>query len=143
MSADRPARPTVRDVRDDPSTAAGGGAPGDETLGAVLRSARAAADLSLREVERRTGLSNAHLSQIETDTIARPEMAILWELAAVYGLDFGRLLALAGHAGAGETSGRQRRRMSVALRAMTELSPGEQEEALRYMAELKARREEG
>lgn len=117
--------------------------PDDDTLGAVLRSARAAAGLSLREVERRTGLSNAHLSQIETDTIGRPEMSILWELSALYGLDFGRLLALAGHAGEGETSGRRRRRMTVALRAMSELSPREQEEALRYMAELKARRGDG
>jgi transcriptional regulator with XRE-family HTH domain len=110
------------------------------TLGGVLRAARAGAGLSLREVERRTGLSNAHLSQIETDTIAKPEMSILWELAALYGLDFARLLALAGHAAEPETSGRRRRRMTVALRAMSELTPGEQDEALRFMAELKARR---
>jgi transcriptional regulator with XRE-family HTH domain len=113
------------------------------TLGGVLRAARTGAALSLRDVERRTGLSNAHLSQIETDTIARPEMSILWELAALYGLDFGRLLALAGHAGGAETSGRRRRRMTVALRAMSELSPAEQAEALRFMAELKARRGDG
>jgi HTH-type transcriptional regulator, competence development regulator len=111
-----------------------------ETLGSVLRAARTEQGLSLRAVERRTGLSNAHLSQIETDTIAKPEMSILWELAALYGLDFARLLALAGHAGEGGTSGAQRRRMTVALRAMSELSPGEQADALRYMAELKARR---
>jgi transcriptional regulator with XRE-family HTH domain len=110
------------------------------SLGGVLRAARMQAGLSLREVERRTGLSNAHLSQIETDTIAKPEMSILWELAALYGLDFGRLLALAGHAEEAETSGRQRRRMTVALRAMSELTPAEQAEALRFMAELKARR---
>jgi transcriptional regulator with XRE-family HTH domain len=112
----------------------------DETLGAVLRAARAARGLSLRDVERRTGLRNAHLSQIETDTIAKPEMAILWELASLYELDFGRLLALAGHTGAGETSGLRRRRMTVALRALSELSPADQDEALGFMAELKARR---
>jgi transcriptional regulator with XRE-family HTH domain len=111
----------------------------DETLGAVLRAARAARGLSLRDVERRTGIRNAHLSQIETDTIGKPEMAILWDLAALYGVDFARLLALAGHAG-GETSSSQRRRTTVALRALGELSPGEQTEALRFMAELKARR---
>jgi transcriptional regulator with XRE-family HTH domain len=117
--------------------------PAPATLGSVLRAARGDAGLSLREVERRTGLSNAHLSQIETDTIAKPEMSILWELAALYELDFGRLLALSGHAGEGETSGRQRQRMTVALRAMSELSPREQADALRYMAELKARRGDG
>ncbi len=113
----------------------------DETLGAVLRAARAARGLSLRDVERRTGIRNAHLSQIETDTIAKPEMAILWDLAALYGADFARLLALAGHAGGAENSSSQRRRTTVALRALGELSPREQTEALRFMAELKARRE--
>ena len=68
-------------------------------------------------------------------------MAILWELAAVYELDFSRLLELAGYGGAGAASARQRHRMTVALRAMTELSPADQAEALRFMAELKARRD--
>jgi transcriptional regulator with XRE-family HTH domain len=112
----------------------------DETLGAALRAARAGRGLSLRDVERRTGIRNAHLSQIETDTIAKPEMAILWDLAALYGVDFARLLALAGHA-AGASSSSQRRRVTVALRALGQLSPGDQDEALRFMAELKARRE--
>lgn len=112
-------------------------------LGAVLRAARGRAGLSLRDVERRTGLRNAHVSQVETGAIAKPEMAMLWELAALYGLDFTELLSLAGHAGTGESSGRQRRRMSVALRAMGELSPSEQADALRYMAELKRRRDDG
>ena len=114
----------------------------EETLGAALRAARAASGLSLRDVERRTGIRNAHLSQIETDTIAKPEMAILWELASLYGVDFGRLLALAGHTGGGDASGR-RHRMTVALRALSQLSPGDQDEALRFMAELKARRGDG
>ena len=115
----------------------------DDSLGGVLRRARAAAGLSLRDVERRTGIRNAHLSQIETDTIAKPEMAILWELAALYGLDFTRLLSLAGYATGRETSGRQRQRTTVALRALGELSPREQADALRYMAELRSRRGAG
>jgi transcriptional regulator with XRE-family HTH domain len=114
--------------------------PRDASLGETIRAARAAAGLSLRDVERRTGVRSAHLSQIETGTIARPEMAILWELAATYGVDFGHLLALAGYAGAADMSARQRQRMTVALRAMSELSPADQAEALSFMAQLKARR---
>jgi transcriptional regulator with XRE-family HTH domain len=114
----------------------------DGTLGATLKAARTAAGLSLRDVEKRTGVRSGHLSQIETNTIAKPEMAILWELAATYGVDFGRLLALAGYADDEDAvSGRQRQRMTVALRAMTELTPADQAEALRFMAELKARRD--
>ena len=112
-----------------------------ETLGAALRRARSRSGLSLRDVERRTGIRSGHLSQLETDTIAKPEMAILWELAALYEVDFARLLALAGHGDGRETSGRQRQRMTVALRALGELSPAEQADALRYMAELKGRRD--
>ena len=100
----------------------------DETLGAVLRAARTRHGLSLREVERRTGIRNAHLSQIETDTIAKPEMALLWELASLYALDFARLLALAGHAAGGAAA--ERGRITVALRALGELSPDEQALAL-------------
>ena len=113
----------------------------EDTLGGVLRAARTARGLSLRAVERRTGIRNAHLSQIETDTIAKPEMALLWELATLYELEFPRLLALAGHASGAAAGDRQR--MTVALRALSELSPGEQELALGFMAELKARHAAG
>ena len=83
----------------------------DGTLGGTLKAARTAAGLSLRDVERRTGVRSGHLSQIETNTIARPEMAILWELAATYGVDFGRLLALAGYGGHEDVSNRQRQQV--------------------------------
>ena len=114
-----------------------------QTLGSELKRARRARELSLRDVERRTGIKSGHLSQIETGTIARPDMAILWDLAEVYEIDFDRLLALAGLARAGESSGRARQRMTVALRALEELSPADQEATLAYMAELKARRGRG
>jgi HTH-type transcriptional regulator, competence development regulator len=114
--------------------------PAHSTLGDILKSARADAGLTLREVERRTGVRSGHLSQLETGTIGKPEMAILWELAAVYGIDFSRLLVLAGYGEQDAISARQRQRMTVALRAMSELSPAEQAEALRFMAELKGRR---
>jgi transcriptional regulator with XRE-family HTH domain len=110
------------------------------SLATVLAEARHALGLSLREVERRTGIRNAHLSQIETGTIARPEMALLWELSVAYGLDFARLLALAGYESSGEAAA-DRGRMTVALRALGELTPAEQAEALQFMAELRRRRE--
>lgn len=109
-----------------------------KTLGEVLKETRVGRGLSLRAVERETGIQNAHLSQLENGTIIKPEMALLWELAALYGLDYTRLLVLAGYGDGEESSGRQRRRMSVAMRAMGDLSPKQQDQALRYMAELRA-----
>lgn len=111
-----------------------------KSLGAVLKEARGRRGLSLRDVERVTGIRNAHLSQIENDTIAKPEMAMLWELASLYELDYQRLLRLAGHADRHESSGRQRQRLTAALRAMGELSPREQNDVLNYMAELRRRK---
>jgi HTH-type transcriptional regulator, competence development regulator len=109
-----------------------------KTLGEVLKEARVARGLSLRAVERETGIQNAHLSQLENGTINKPEMALLWELAALYDLDYTNLLVLAGYGDGEESSGRQRRRMSVAMRAMGDLSPKQQDQALRYMAQLRA-----
>ena len=115
--------------------------PPVDTLGQVLQRARLEHGLSLRDVEGRTEIKSGHLSQIETGTIARPDMAILWDLAGLYALDFGRLLAVAGLTVPAQSSGRKRQRMTVALRALDELTPAEQAEALAYMAELKARRD--
>jgi transcriptional regulator with XRE-family HTH domain len=111
--------------------------PERPTLATVLRDARRSRGLSLREVERRTGIGNAHLSQLETGTIARPEPALIWELAVLYELDFAELLALAGRGVRPDARGE---RMTVALRALGELTAQEQSEVLRFMAELKRRR---
>lgn len=108
-----------------------------KTLGKVLAEARGKSGLSLREVEAETGISNAHLSQIEKEKIEQPEMSILWDLAALYGLDYEKLLRLAGYASREEPSGRQRQRMTVAMRAMNELSPRKQREAIAFMADLR------
>ena len=115
-----------------------------ETLGSILKAARNASGLSLRAVEGLTGIKNAHLSQIESGTITRPDMAMLWELAAIYDLEYAALLALAGYSDGGqETSGRQRQRLTVAMRAMGELTPKEQGDVLSYMAALKRKKSGG
>src|SRR5919107_612243 len=111
------------------------------TLGAKLKQARTRKALSLRDVERRTGIKSGHLSQIETGVIAKPDMAILWELALLYDLRFPDLVRLAGQGPGVDGADRARQRTTVALRALDGLSPGEHAEALAFIAELKARRE--
>jgi transcriptional regulator with XRE-family HTH domain len=108
-----------------------------DSLGKALREARESRGLSLRDVERATGIRSGHLSQLETGRIAKPEMALLWELAGVYALDFGELLELAGHAHAVDQAPERRQRMTVAVRALGELTAAEQEDVLRYIATLK------
>jgi transcriptional regulator with XRE-family HTH domain len=68
------------------------------TLGQYLASIRTDRGLSLREVERATEkiVSNAYLSQIETDQIKRPSPNILHALAELYVVPYEGLMERAG-----------------------------------------------
>ncbi len=108
-------------------------------LGTKLAAARQERGWSLRRVEADTGIRNAHLSQIETGAIERPEPGILWTLAEAYGLDFDELMRLAGHVQAREEHRPSGPGAAVAWRALTALSPDEQREVLEFMAKLRRR----
>jgi HTH-type transcriptional regulator, competence development regulator len=113
-----------------------------ETLGQKLAAARADKNWSLREVERRTGISNAHLSQIEKGTIERPAPNVLWTLAELYELDLRELMRISGHV---ETAARgtEGSVVGAALRKLGELSPDEQEQVLQFMKDLQEGRGAG
>jgi DNA-binding transcriptional regulator YiaG len=49
------------------------------TIGPYLKSLREAKGLSLREVEAKTGVSNAFLSQIESGKVKRPSPVMLYK----------------------------------------------------------------
>lgn len=112
-----------------------------KSLGEVLREARIKKGWSLREAEGRTGIHNAHISQIETGNITQPGAALLWSFADAYDLDFTRLLRLAGHTTKDRAAGARRSLAGAALHALDDLSPGEQREVLEYMATLKRQRD--
>jgi HTH-type transcriptional regulator, competence development regulator len=111
----------------------------EQALGTVLREARHRRGLSLRDVERASGIANGHLSQLETGRIVRPDAALLWELASLYRLEFEELMRLAGH----PVPTAERAALTVAFRALTELTDAERHAALAYMADLKRRRADG
>ena len=71
-------------------------------VGAALRWARKHRQLSLREVERRIGRSNAYLSQVERGLIKRPDPVVLLELAELYTLNFELLAEWAGWSGSND-----------------------------------------
>jgi len=66
-------------------------------LRTVLRDARARAGLSLRDVERRAGISNGYLSLIESGQARKPSPRYLHALADTYGVSYSLLMELAGH----------------------------------------------
>src|SRR5687768_5014923 len=76
----------------------------NQTLGQVLKAARTAEKMSLRDVERATRgkISNGHLSLLEADDVKQPSPHHIYLLAAVLKLDYGRLLRLAGYVVPGE-----------------------------------------
>jgi len=109
-------------------------------LGDLLARARSERGETLRQVEEATGVPNAHISQIEKGHIEAPAPNVLWGLSAHYGLDFAKLMELAGHAApAGQ---RKQRNLVAAFRAMDDLTTAEQSDVLRYMSDLRRRRDE-
>ncbi|MEM7224455.1 MAG: helix-turn-helix transcriptional regulator [Pseudomonadota bacterium] len=68
-----------------------------EKLGTFLASTRNKLGLTLRAVEKRTGISNAYLSQLEHGRIGMPAPQNLHKLAEVYRLPYELLMELAGH----------------------------------------------
>ena len=65
-----------------------------QEIGPLLRRLRG--ETGLREVGRRTGISNSYLSQIERGD-RRPGPSVLKRLAALYGVDVQELLKRAGY----------------------------------------------
>jgi HTH-type transcriptional regulator, competence development regulator len=52
--------------------------------------------LTLRQVEEATGVSNAYLSQLETGKIKKPSANVLYKLATIYGVELQELLKASG-----------------------------------------------
>lgn len=67
-----------------------------ESLGKYLKSLRDTKKKTLRQVEAETGVSNAHLSQLENDSIKKPSSELLQKLSSYYGVDADAMKNLAG-----------------------------------------------
>lgn len=122
--------------RDEGRPAGAGTSRETTALGKRLAEARGQKGWSLRDAERKTGIHNAHIVQIETGKIDRPEPSLLYGFAEAYGLDFQELLRLAGHI----RPGTNRQVASTALRAIGRLTPREQTDVFRQIARFEERR---
>jgi len=107
-------------------------------LGLLLADLRRAKGLSLREVEEATGkaVSNAYLSQLENGRINKPSPNVLHSLAEVYAVPYEALMEKAGYLMPSEG---RRRRTPLAAFAIGDLTVGEEEELLKYLAFLRSR----
>lgn len=67
------------------------------TLAEELRRIRGIKNISLREVEKATKISNAYLSQLESGNATNPSPHILYKLAQFYGVPYETLMKAAGY----------------------------------------------
>ena len=126
-------------IREDESVPAG-----HQTLGDFLRSLRIKAKLKLREVEERSGVSNAYLSQLETGKINKPSPHIIHKLASAYDVSYERLMIMAGYIVGPDSpiSGEQPvvPGSRIPTSAIRELSPEEEDAVLNYLEYLRLRK---
>jgi HTH-type transcriptional regulator, competence development regulator len=111
-------------------------------LGDLLRRARTQRGWTLRDAEAHTGIHNAHLSQIENGTIARPKQPMLWTLSEHYHLDYAELLRLTGHATTDTEAQSKRQLAGALLRGLEDLDEDDQQQLLAELADLRRRRKE-
>lgn len=69
----------------------------NNNLGPYLKALRDNQGLSLREVQSKTGISNAFLSQLESGKIKNPNPVMLYKLATLYRVPYESLMERAGY----------------------------------------------
>lgn len=113
----------------------------NQTLGQFLKTVREDKNLSLRSVERSTGISNPYLSQLEGDKIKRPSPIVLHKLSDLYKISYATLLSLAGYPVPGDRSNATNQ-TGLAAR-IGHVTTDEEEALVEYLEFLRARRRKG
>jgi len=105
------------------------------TLGQYLASIRVDRRMTLRQAEQATNkeVSNAYLSQIENDKIRQPSPNVLHAIAEIYGIDYGKLMEMAGHITPFKNRSRGQRHGRVATFAEHILTPEEEAALIEYL----------
>lgn len=107
-------------------------------LAEELRRIRAIRELSLREIEKETGISNAYLSQLERGEATNPSAQKLYKLAKFYEIPYELLMEWAGYASS-ERSTNKFSAVEAALKSAG-LRPDEEEQVLQYIQFLRLQR---
>ena len=102
-------------------------------FGKYIQEERERNHFSLRDVEKRTGISNAYLSQLESNKIKQPSPKILFKLGELYGLSYSLLLSLVGYpVPEKETTNIQSR--------LGDITPEEEDSLLEYLEFLRSKK---
>lgn len=110
-----------------------------KSFGSGLKTAREMRNLSLREIEQATGISNAYLSQLENGKIKKPSPHFLHKLASLYGIGYEQLMEAVGYVQSTKTGG-PKTLAGAALFSQEKLTAEEEEELAKYLAFLRSKR---
>ena len=111
--------------------------------GSYFKALREAKSLTLREVEKQTGISNAYLSQIENGKIQQPSPSVLYTLSEIYGVDYGQLMEMAGHIKPSQNRVEGEKHGRIATFAEHNLTPGEEAELIEYLQFIRRKKRPG
>lgn len=101
--------------------------------GAFIKAARKAKGLTLREVENLTEVSNAYLSQLETDKIKNPSPNMLFKLSELYEIPYEVLMEKVGYP-TPEANKNDLKEASSVFHRIGKLTENEEEALLQYLA---------
>lgn len=107
------------------------------TLGQVLKARRGSLGKTLRDVETLTGISNGYLSQLESDAVKQPSPNHLYKLASTYGLEYARLMELAGYVPARHIGAALSEDNAETFRGIDELTDEDKRKIQQYIEDLR------
>jgi HTH-type transcriptional regulator, competence development regulator len=112
-----------------------------ENYGEYIKALRESKGLTLREVERKTEISNAYLSQLESSKIKQPSPTTLYKLAELYGVKYEVLMEKVGYpVPKATTSVKSRKSEETVLHRVGVISKEEEMELLEYLKFIRSRR---
>ncbi len=95
--------------------------------------------MTLREVEAKTGISNAYLSQLESGKIRQPSPSNLFKLAELYEISYEELMGKVGYPIPKTVTEKKVEELSVHNR-LGNLTQGEETELMDYLDFIRNRR---
>ncbi len=111
------------------------------SLGQFLQTAREQKGLTLRAVEKATGISNAYLSQLESGKIQQPSPKNLHKLSELYQVSYIDIMRLAGYP-VPEESGKETPNARLVSR-IGPISKKEEDELVEYLEFMRSKRRQG
>ena len=108
--------------------------------GSYFKALREAKSLTLREVEKQTGISNAYLSQLETGKVKQPSPLNLHKLAQLYEVPYETLMERVGYPVPQNVETHMTRESIAAHSRLGALSDEEELELLDYLKFIRNRR---